>query len=66
MSSVSGRGKSESLLLVSFWPDSPPPPHRRASDIKNLPSFNLRMEGVQVEVVEWVGEHDHFNELNEI
>jgi hypothetical protein len=42
------------------------PPHRRASDIKNLPSFNLRMEGVQVEVVEWVGEHDHFNELNEI
>jgi hypothetical protein len=31
------------------------PPHRRVADIKNLPSFNLRKVGVQVEVVEWVG-----------
>jgi hypothetical protein len=27
-------------------------PHRRVTDIMNLPSFNLRKEGVQVEVVE--------------
>jgi hypothetical protein len=42
------------------------PPHRRVSDIKNLPSFNLRKEGVQVEVVEWVGELEHFSELREV
>jgi hypothetical protein len=41
------------------------PPHRRVSDIKSLPSFNLRKEGVQVGVMEWIGELDHFSELRE-
>jgi hypothetical protein len=41
------------------------PPHRRVEDIKNLPSFNLRKEGVQVEVVEWIGDLDHFGQLTE-
>jgi hypothetical protein len=36
------------------------------SDIKNLPAFNLRKEGVQVELVEWVGELDHFSELKAV
>jgi hypothetical protein len=30
------------------------PPNKRVADIKNYPSFNLRKEGVQVEVLEWV------------
>jgi hypothetical protein len=42
------------------------PPQRRISDIKNLPSFNLRKEGVQVEVVELVRLLDHFSELREV
>jgi hypothetical protein len=42
------------------------PPHRRVANIKALPSFNLRKEGVQVEVVEWMGELDHFSELREV
>jgi hypothetical protein len=29
------------------------------TDIKTLPSFNLRKEGVKVEVMEWVGELEH-------
>jgi hypothetical protein len=41
------------------------PPHRRVEDIKNLPSFNLRKEGVQVEVMEWIGDLDHFGQLTE-
>jgi hypothetical protein len=41
------------------------PPHRRVSDIKSLPSFNLWKEGVQVGVMEWIGELDHFSELRE-
>jgi hypothetical protein len=36
------------------------------SDIKSLPSFNLRKGGVQVGVVEWVGDLDHFSELKEV
>jgi hypothetical protein len=44
------RELTSSRFLVRF------PPHRRVADIKNLPSFNLRNEGVQVEVVEWIGE----------
>jgi hypothetical protein len=28
-------------------------PHRKVSDIESLTSFNLRKEGVQVEVLEW-------------
>jgi hypothetical protein len=34
--------------------------------IKSLSSFNMRKEGVQVEVKEWIGDLDHFNELSEI
>jgi hypothetical protein len=34
-------------------------------DIKRLPSFNLRKEGVQVEVMEWVGDLEHFSVLRE-
>jgi hypothetical protein len=36
------------------------------SDIKSLPSFNLRKEGVQVEVKEWTGDLDHFSELSKV
>jgi hypothetical protein len=39
------------------------PPHRKACDIKNLPSINLRKEGVQMEVVECIGDIEHFSEL---
>jgi hypothetical protein len=42
------------------------PPHKRVEDIKNFPSFNLRKEGVQVEVIEWIGEMDHLNSLSEV
>jgi hypothetical protein len=42
------------------------PPHKRVSDLKNLPSFNLRKEGVQVGVMEWIRELDHFSELREV
>jgi hypothetical protein len=42
------------------------PPHRKVADFKTLPSFNLRKEGVQVEVVEWVGDLEHFSELTEV
>jgi hypothetical protein len=42
------------------------PPHKRVTNIKNLPSFNLRKEGVQVEVTEWIGEMDHFSSLSEV
>jgi hypothetical protein len=41
------------------------PPHKKVLDIKNLPSFNLRKEGVQVDVMEWIGDLDHFGELTE-
>jgi hypothetical protein len=40
-------------------------PHRKVSDIKNMPSFNLRKEGVQVGVMEWIGDIYHFEELTE-
>jgi hypothetical protein len=36
------------------------------ADFKTLPSFNLRKEGIQVEVVEWVGDLEHFSELTEV
>jgi hypothetical protein len=42
------------------------PPHRKVSDLKSLPSFNLRKEGVQVKVMEWVEDLDHFSELKEV
>jgi hypothetical protein len=41
------------------------PPHKKVSDIKNLPSFNLRKEGAQVGVMERIGGLDHFGELTE-
>jgi hypothetical protein len=42
------------------------PPHKKVTDIMSLPSFNLRKEGVQVEVVELVGNLDHFSVLKEV
>jgi hypothetical protein len=42
------------------------PPHGKVSDIKSSPSFNLRKEGVQVGVVEWVGDLDPFSVLKEV
>jgi hypothetical protein len=42
------------------------PPHKKVSDLKNLPSFHLRKEGVQVEVIEWIGDLDHFISLLEV
>jgi hypothetical protein len=54
------RELTSSRFLVRF------PPHRRVADIKNLPSFNLRNKGVQVEVVEWIGELECFSELKEV
>jgi hypothetical protein len=35
------------------------------SDLKNLPSFNLRKKGVPVGVIEWIGDLDHFSSLLE-
>jgi hypothetical protein len=51
---------TSSRFLVRF------PPHRKFSDLKSLPSFNLKKEGVQVEVMEWVGDLEHFSELKEV
>ena len=42
------------------------PPHKRVADIKNYPSFGLRKQGVHVEVLEWVGETMHFEELQDV
>jgi hypothetical protein len=42
------------------------PPDKRVANLKSLPSFNLRKEGVQVGVMEWVGDLDHFSELKEV
>ena len=42
------------------------PPHKRVADIKNHPSFGLRKQGVHVEVLEWVGETMHFEELQDV
>jgi hypothetical protein len=41
-------------------------PHKRVSDLRNLPSFNLRKEGVQVGMMEWIEELDHFSVLREV
>jgi hypothetical protein len=40
------------------------PPHKKMADIKNHPSFNLRKEGVKVEVLEWIGELDPYGDLH--
>jgi hypothetical protein len=42
------------------------PSHKKVADIKNYPSFNLRKEGVQVEVLEWLGDLEPFAELQEV
>jgi hypothetical protein len=42
------------------------PPHKKMEDIKSLPSFNMSKEGVQVGVLEWIGELDHFSVLTEV
>ena len=42
------------------------PPHKRVSDIKNYPSFNLRKDGVQVEVLEWIGDLEPHSESEEV
>jgi hypothetical protein len=53
------RELTPNMFLVRFLP------HKKVDDIKNLSSFNLRKVGVHVEVVEWVGELDHFSVLTE-
>ena len=42
------------------------PAHKKVSDIKNYPSFNLRKDGVQVGVLEWIGDLDPFAALQEV
>jgi hypothetical protein len=42
------------------------PSYKKVSDIKNYPSFNLRKEGVQVEVLEWIGDLELFAVLQEV
>lgn len=49
-----------SKFLVRF------PPHKKVDDIKNYPSFNLRKVGVQVEVLEWIGDTEPYRELQEV
>jgi hypothetical protein len=49
-----------SKLLVRF------PPHKRVSDLKNFPTFNQRKEVVQVGVMEWIRDLDHFSELEKV
>ncbi|KAG2624452.1 hypothetical protein PVAP13_3KG130500 [Panicum virgatum] len=41
-------------------------PHRKMTDIKNYPSFDLRKPGVKVEVLEWVGNLEPYSELQEV
>jgi len=42
------------------------PHHKKVADIKNYPSFNLRKEGVRVEVLEWLGDMKPFGQLQEV
>jgi hypothetical protein len=42
------------------------PPNKRVVDIKNYPSFNLKKDGVQVEVLEWIGDLKPYGELQEV
>jgi len=39
------------------------PPNKKVADIKNYTSFNLRKNGVQVEVLEWLGDIKAYDEL---
>lgn len=54
------RELEEGKFLVRF------PPHNKVADIENYPSFNMRKQGVQVEVLEWVGDTVPFAELFEV
>lgn len=54
------RGLEKGNFLVRF------PHHKKVADIKNYPSFNLRKEGVRVEVLEWLGDMKSFGELQEV
>jgi hypothetical protein len=40
-------------------------PNKKVHNIKNCPSFNMRKEGVQVEVLEWLGDSKPYGELQE-
>jgi hypothetical protein len=40
-------------------------PNKKVPNIKNCPSFNLRKEGVQVEVLKWLGDLKPYGELQE-
>jgi len=42
------------------------PPHKKISNVKNYPSFGLRKAGVMVEVLEWIGETEPLEELQEV
>lgn len=59
-----GHGKIRELekgnFLVRF------PPNKRVANIKNYPSFNLRKDRVQVEVLEWIGDLKPYGELKEV
>ncbi|KAJ1278719.1 hypothetical protein BS78_04G100100 [Paspalum vaginatum] len=60
LSKLEGEELDAGKILVRF------PPHKKVADIKNYPSFNLRKEGVHVEVLEWIGELDPYGELREV
>jgi hypothetical protein len=53
------RELAPSIFLVRF------PPQKKVTDIISMPSFNLRKDGVQVEVMEWIGDLENFSELKE-
>jgi len=42
------------------------PPHKKVADIKNYSSFALRKQGFHVEVLEWVCETIHFEDLQDV
>lgn len=42
------------------------PPHKKVSELSILPGFDLKKEGVKVEVAEWIREIDPFGELQEV
>jgi hypothetical protein len=56
---MANKGAYPCRFLVKF------PPHKRVADVKSVPSFNLRKEGVQVQVMEWVRDLSQFSELKE-
>ncbi|KAG2615578.1 hypothetical protein PVAP13_3NG051100 [Panicum virgatum] len=42
------------------------PPHRKVADMKNYSSVGLRKPGVQIEILEWVGEAVPLEELQDV